>query len=361
MKRMLFTAVIFALLASGMGCLAPQSSDTTAADVEDRIFQLVNQQRVSEGLAALVRTAALDDLAKDYATSQFSDGAGGSSDILYLVSNAWQLDFSLGSPRLDDDTASEQVEYCLDQLTMRDALLKQEAMETGVGIATVGNTIYFTQVFDVIRTSGGAGQPIILTENPEATDPTWEQLEAFLVSDTTDEVPYVLGSFICGDFAETLHNNAEATGIRAAYVPVRLNQEPGHALNAFNVDGTTVFIDAIAGDKVAYVEVGKDYGVIKLDAAEEFTYTYFETYVTRFETYQEDFIEYNAQVEAYNGFEDPPAPYTTRNEWAQALNERLAELNEDKVELGLAGSYFHPTESLVGVEDPTVVDYYIHW
>jgi hypothetical protein len=225
-------------------------------------------------------------------------------------------------------------------------------MATGVGIATVGNTIYFTQVFDVIRTSGGAGQPIILTENPEATDPTWEQLEAFLVSDTTDEVPYVLGSFICGDFAETLHNNAEAAGIRAAYVPVRLNQE---------VDGVTVFIDAISGDKIAYVEVGKDYGVIKLEAAEEFTYTYFEVYVTRFETYQENFIEYNAQVEAYNDFEDPPASYTTRDEWAQALNELLAELNEDKVELGLTGSYFHPTESLVGVEDPTVVDYYIHW
>jgi hypothetical protein len=374
MKRMFFTAVIFALLAGGMGCLAPQSSDTTAAEVEDSIFQLVNQQRVSEGLAALARSDALDALAKDYATSQFSDGAGRSSDIVYLVSNAWQLDFSLGSPRLDDDTASEQVEYCLDQLTMHDALLRQEAMATGVGIATVGNTIYFTQVFDVIRTSGGAGQPIILTENPEATDPTWEQLEAFLVSDTTDEVPYVLGSFICGDFAETLHNNAEAAGIRAAYVPVRLNQEPDHALNAFIVDGVTVFIDAISGDKIAYVEVGKDYGVIKLEAAEEFTYTYFETYVARFEAclvdmddYGDDVVAFNAEVNSYNDGDPVPEVYDTGDEWYEALQfqqdelgVRLAELNTEKAALGIGDTYFHPTESLA-TDDPSVVDYYVHW
>jgi hypothetical protein len=375
MKRMVCLTVALALLASGLGCLEPQSSTTTAAEVENGIFDLVNTERTSAGLSALTRSDALDTMAQEYAASQFSHGAGSSSDILYLQSNTWQLDFSLGSPRLDEDTAAEQVEYCLNQSSMRDALLKQEAQETGVGVATVGSTIYFAQVFDVIRTSGGAGQPIVLVENPDATDPTWAELETFLISDTTDEIPYELGSFICGDFAETLHNSAEAAGIRAAYVPVRLNQEPGHALNAFSVDGTVVFIDAISGDKVAYVEVGKDYGVIKLDAAEAFTYAYFETYVTRFEAcladmddYEDDLEAYNAEVVSFNGGDPVPDEYPSKAAWYQALQDWqdelsawLAAINLEKAALGLEGTYFHPTESLVDTPDPTVVDYYVHW
>jgi len=243
---------------------------------------------------------------------------------------------------------------------MRDALLATEATETGVGIATVGNTVYFAQVFDVIKTSGGDGEPIILSENPAATDPTWEQLKAFLETDTTDEIPYVLGSFICGDFAEALHNNAEDAGIRAAYVSVTLNQEPGHALNAFNVDGTVVFIDVGSADKVAYIEVGKDYGAIVVDAAEAFTYTYFETYVVRFEAYvagmdeySDDLAAYNAEVTSYNDDDPVPAEYSTRPEWYDALQDQqaelatqLAELNAEKTALGIGDTYFHPTEAL---------------
>jgi len=40
----------------------------------------------------------------------------------------------------------------------------------------------------------------------------------------------VVGSFVCADFAETLHNNAEKVGIRVAYVTVN----GIHALNAFD-------------------------------------------------------------------------------------------------------------------------------
>jgi len=340
------------------------------AEVEDGIVDLLNTERAERGLSALARSDALDILAREYAASQFDS----SSDIIYLVYNAWQLSFSLGSPRFDEDTATEQIDYCIDESDMRDALLRAEAMETGMGIATVGNTIYFTQVFDVIRTSGGAGQPIILAENLEATDPTWEQLEAFLVSDTTDEVPYVLGSFICGDYAETLHNSAEAAGIKAAYVSVRLNQEPGHALNAFTIDGTTVFIDVGSADKVAYLQVGKDYGVIALDAAQQFTYTYFETYVVRFEAclvdmdnYGDDVVAFNAEVTSYNDADPVPEVYDTRPEWYEALQSqqdelgaRLAELNTEKAALGIGDTYFHPTESL-DTDDPSVVDYYVHW
>ncbi|MFC1998763.1 fibronectin type III domain-containing protein [Chloroflexota bacterium] len=340
--------------------LTVQPRDVATVAAEDDIFTLVNAERTESGLAALARSDALDTIAREYASSQFSEGIASSNGIIYLVYNAWHLDFTIGSPRFDEDTATEQVDFCVGEPDMLDALQREEATETGIGIATVGNTIYFTQVFDVIRTSGGDGAPIILTENPDATDPTWAELKAFLEADTTDEIPYVLGSFICGDYAEALHNNAEAVGIRTAYVSVRLTEEPGHALNAFNVGDTIVFIDVGSADKVAYLEVGKDYGAIVLDAAQEFTYTYFETYLADFEAYQEGLAEYNTQVEAYNDLEAPPAPHATRSEWYEELIEWLAALNAEKTALGIGETYFHPTEALA-VDDPTVVDYYVHW
>jgi hypothetical protein len=359
LKRVLFPAIIFVLLIGGMGCLESSVPSATATEVENGIFQQVNAERVEYGKDALTRNTSLDALAREYATSKFAETTSYSTKLVYMACNIWQLNFS-GSPSLTTDTAADQVEYCVSQTSMRDAMLTNEAVETGVGVVAVGSNVYFAQVFDVVRSSGADGNPIILDENPDATDPTWAALEAFLVADLTNNIEYDDDLFICGDYAEALHNNAEDTGIKAAYVSVRLNQEPGHALNAFNVDGTTVFIDVGAGDKVAYMEIGESYGVIKLDAAEQFTYAYFETYVEDFEAYETDLADYNAQVIAYNDHEDPPAPYTTEQEWADALDVLLVELNAEKIRLGLDGAYFHPTESL-DTPDPTVVDYYVHW
>jgi len=359
LKTVFCLTIIATLLVGSTGCLAPSTPSVTAAQVENGIFALVNAERTEQGAAALTRNSDLDAIAREYAVSQFAEEIGYSTDLVYMVNNTWQQEF-IGSALLNEDTAGNQVDFCMSESDMRSALLREEATETGVGVVIVGSTIYMVQVFDVIRTSGGDGAPIILTENPDATDPTWAELIVFLEADTTDEIPYVLGSFICGDYAEALHNNAEGLGIRTAYVPVQLNEEPGHALNAFNVDGTTVFIDVGSADKVAYLEIGKDYGAIALDAAEAFTYTYFETYLARFEAYQEDLAKYNAQVEAYNGLEAPPVPHATRSEWSDALIEWLAELNAEKTALGIGDSYFHPTGAL-DVDDPTVVDYYVHW
>ena len=56
---------------------------------------------------------------------------------------------------------------------------------------------------------------------------------------------------MCADFAEMLHNNAEAAGWRAAYVLIRLGPskswptQGGHTLNAFQTpDRGLVYIDA---------------------------------------------------------------------------------------------------------------------
>lgn len=120
---------------------------------------------------------------------------------------------------------------------------------------------------------------VYITNNPDAKNPLWAQLVTFLQNDPTDKQKYDYGSFVCADFAEMLHNNAEKAGIRAAYVTVKLSgyrdfanlgipSNTGHALNAFETtDRGLVFIDSTAttagkvkeADKTVDVAVGKEY------------------------------------------------------------------------------------------------------
>lgn len=122
--------------------------------------------------------------------------------------------------------------------------------------------------------AGGDGSPVILVDNPNAKDPSWDQLVNFLRQDNTDRHPYILGSYVCADFAETLHNNAENAGIRAAWVGLQMGSSPyyptgaGHACNAFQTtDRGLVYIDDTNflgngpgnADKIVDVKVGADY------------------------------------------------------------------------------------------------------
>jgi len=119
---------------------------------------------------------------------------------------------------------------------------------------------------------GADWQPIILHNNLDAKNPSWVELEAFLAEDETDKHPYDLSAFVCADFAEMLHNNAEAAGIKAAYVTVQLGpcsyfpMGGGHCLNAFETtDRGLVYVDctssnqAVNADKVVEVDVGKEF------------------------------------------------------------------------------------------------------
>ncbi|QBX63968.1 hypothetical protein DhcFL2_04155 [Dehalococcoides mccartyi] len=117
---------------------------------------------------------------------------------------------------------------------------------------------------------GGDGNPIILDNNPAAKDPTWDELISFLLKDNTDKQTYIPNLFVCADFAEMLHNNAEQAGIKAAYVCIELGYPSvaGHALNAFQTkDRGLVYIDCTApigpgplnGDTIVILEVGRNY------------------------------------------------------------------------------------------------------
>jgi hypothetical protein len=118
---------------------------------------------------------------------------------------------------------------------------------------------------------------IVLRNNPAARNPSWADLKAFLQVDQTDRHAYVTGKFTCGDFAETLHNNAEAAGLRAAIVAIELRPagiEEGatnHSLNAFETtDKGLMYIDATSSaqgfyaDKAVRVEVGQEYEPVSI-------------------------------------------------------------------------------------------------
>jgi len=118
---------------------------------------------------------------------------------------------------------------------------------------------------------------IVLRNNPTARDPAWADLKAFLKTDQTDRQAYVTGKFTCGDFAELLHNNAEAAGIRTAIVALEL--KPAglaegviyHSLNAFETrDHGMMYIDATSSaqgyyaDKEVKAVVGGDYAGVSI-------------------------------------------------------------------------------------------------
>ena len=124
---------------------------------------------------------------------------------------------------------------------------------------------------------GACNQYIVLRNNPSAKNPTWADLKAFLNADQTDRQAYIAGKFTCGDFAEILHNNAEAAGIRTAIVAVELkpaSQAEGviyHSLDAFETtDHGLMYIDDTSSsqgyyaDKEVNVVVGDDYIAVSI-------------------------------------------------------------------------------------------------
>jgi DNA-directed RNA polymerase subunit RPC12/RpoP len=146
--------------------------------------------------------------------------------------------------------------------------------------------------------SNSYGDFIVLINNKNATNPTYSQLCKFLKEDKTDEYPYQYiislgGSYygsaesnvdldrvknivdgieqinpprVCSDFAEMLHNNAEMSGFRCAYISLEIGD--GHALVAFNTtDRGMIYIDdtGVAGygpsncDKIVSLKINTHY------------------------------------------------------------------------------------------------------
>jgi hypothetical protein len=363
------------LLLSSCLTAPPQASVT---DVENGIFTLVNEERLEAGLPALKRDAGLDRLAREYSKSGFSKTVEDSTGLCHLICNCWRSVYDSASPRLSAETSRHQVDFCLDSPTMLEAICRIDARASGVGVAIVGSTVFYTQAFDVLNVVRSNGQPLMLNENPQAQDPTWEQLKNFVVDDDTDCHQYMEGSFVCTEFAAMLHDRAEAARIRAAYVSVDFLGEPGHALNAFQTtDRGLVYIDctgpglnaqtpaAIDGrehgipsyDKVAYMASGSEYGLLSIDQASSFDYEFYEEWQESWWEYIDHRDAYFQKLDAYEKALGGRTVITDPDEY-ELLQDMLADLRAMEQDLEaeqsvLGGFRWEPLS--------TVSDSYVHW
>ena len=103
----------------------------------------------------------------------------------------------------------------------------------------------------------GESRDIVLIGNPNATNPTYDELITFLSNDNTHEQVYSYPSFVCSNFAEMLYFHAEKAGINVGYVNLELSSYISsytsgcgyssggfHACNVFNTtDRGLIFID----------------------------------------------------------------------------------------------------------------------
>jgi len=104
----------------------------------------------------------------------------------------------------------------------------------------------------------GSDSKEVVASRVELHNPTYEEVREFLGHDKTDSNSFVRGEYVCFDFAAELNNNAEANGIRAAYVRIRA-KEWGHAVVAFEtVDRGLVFIEP-QSDKDVSLVMGEPY------------------------------------------------------------------------------------------------------
>ena len=146
----------------------------------------------------------------------------------------------------ETQTRLDEVEDKLDQSEKEKLELQKMMEEVQEKLALYEDTLG-TQVFADVLPPYNTGYlaDLALTNNITANNPTWKELLDFLSEDRTDKKLYVVDVYMCGSFAQELHNNAEAQGIRAAFVAIHFYNEVPHAINAFKTtDRGLVYIDA---------------------------------------------------------------------------------------------------------------------
>jgi hypothetical protein len=120
---------------------------------------------------------------------------------------------------------------------------------------------------------------IQLIDNKNAINPSMNELMAFLKYDQTDKRAYLPNKYVCAEFAETLHNNAEAYGYRCAWVKVGfIDDASGHACNAFETtDKGIIYIDAsnstrvtCEGDMIVDLQINHEYRPRRLFSCKDY-------------------------------------------------------------------------------------------
>ena len=100
-------------------------------------------------------------------------------------------------------------------------------------------------------------------------NPTYAEATDFLRADRTDRNRYVEDSYVCSHFARDVCNNAEAEGLRCAFVELRY-RDSGHSIIAFDTtDRGLVYFEPQFDDEVR-VEIGRSYSLMNDYVADGF-------------------------------------------------------------------------------------------
>jgi hypothetical protein len=234
-----------------------------------------------------------------------------------------------------------------------------------------------------IPVSNATGATVVLINNKTATNPTWDGLMAFLKADTTIKIKYSFPSFTCADFARTLHDRAEAKGIRCGFVAIEFDNrtvdysaydngngnfhpptrspDTGHGLNVFEtVDRGLVYVDAssdqdyVGNDakvRIAYLVEGQELNEIDLEWATNTSYSFYEAYrrtqldfIADQRAFYKDLADYNLRL-SDNGNIMTPELKTLNDQ----LNSRAVELNARKSRIG---PFYYPIGIIKKIETP---------
>jgi len=120
---------------------------------------------------------------------------------------------------------------------------------------------------------GADGHEIQVMINPNARDPTYQEVVDFIKKDKTDQNKYIPDKYVCIDFAEDVQHNAAIAGYNCGFDAVDFTSDAmNHMCNVFNtVDRGLVYIDCTAStskcsnnDCYVIIEVGKPYQPMRL-------------------------------------------------------------------------------------------------
>ncbi|WCJ59828.1 cell division protein ZapB [Fontisphaera persica] len=208
----------------------------------------------------------------------------------------------------------------------------------------------------IIPLRNSSGQPVELRNHPGATNVSLRQLVLFLRTNPVNYATFQPGKFVCTEFAQALHNAAEAAGLRAGVVMVDFTRGEGHVLNAFETtDKGVVYVDCTGGlpgavprqefDTFGYLQTGKPYGRLPLDIGfpdpnHYSRYEQVDRIWTKMEIDQAQLEERRKRAadearavrEAAQKLGPPPWPPERRNE-VENLEKRRANLQKEELAL----------------------------
>lgn len=267
MKKYLIIIFAIGFIALGSVCFYLKAQIDTARNDILNLTSTVNLQEVkiteTESELDLTRSRLKETKAELVVTYNERDEALELNEELEneLFEVEQELDYVEGDLQMQKaETSKLQAETS--QLQIELVAIQEELQlyhDTGITVAQGIVPAYRTSLYGSFD----------LENNPDAINASWSQLKDFLREDRTDNNLYIEDYYTCGEFAETLHNNAENSGIKAAWVAIQFEDDSiSHALNAFvTTDRGLVFIDTTGAepgsdrprhlDRVVTINVGK--------------------------------------------------------------------------------------------------------